>query len=66
MIGWGTVADIALYVARPARTIRNWAAQGTIPSQKHPETGQILVHAASARQHADTRERRKRLTSKVP
>lgn len=66
MIGWGTPEQVALYVGRPARTIRNWAARGVVPSQKHPETGQIMVHAASARKHADTRKRRKWLTSKAP
>lgn len=63
MTGWATPEQIAAYVHRPARTIRNWAAQGLIPSACEAETGRLIVHAASARRHAETRPTRNRLLS---
>lgn len=61
MIGWGTPAEVALYVGRPVKTIRNWAARGEIPSAC--VDGRIVVHAATARQYAATR---RRATAKQP
>jgi hypothetical protein len=63
--GWATPEQVAAYVHRPVRTIRNWAAQGLIPSACDAETGRLIVHAASARQHAETRPMRNRLLTRV-
>lgn len=60
MIGWGTPAEVALYVARPVRTIRNWARDGLIPSACDPATRTLMVHAGEARKVADRRATRRR------
>ena len=60
MSGWATPEHVALYVGRPVKTIRNWATLGLIPSACDPQTGRIVVHAASARRHAETRQTRRR------
>lgn len=58
MKGWGTPEQIALYVHRPAQTVRTWAKRGIIPSACDPQTHRLVVHAASARHIADTRQSR--------
>lgn len=65
MTGWGTPAEVAIYVGRPVRTIRNWAASGVIPSACDPETGALIVHAGATRRHAEQRQMRKRLPTAV-
>lgn len=53
MSGWGTPEQVALYVGRPARTIRTWAQRGQIPSACDVSSKRLLVHAASARRRAE-------------
>lgn len=56
MKGYGTVHEVALYVGRPVKTIRNWGIRNEIPTLK---VGTVtLYHAASARRLAETRRRR--------
>lgn len=57
MTGWGTPEQVALYVGRPARTIRTWAQRTQIPSACDLHTRRLVVHAASARQRANTGNR---------
>jgi hypothetical protein len=54
MKGWGTPEQIAIYVGRPARTIRTWAQRGTVPAACDVQTRRLVVHAAATRKHADT------------
>lgn len=60
MIGWGTVTQIALYTGRPARTIRDWARRGLIPSACDRRTKALMVEARAAREQAQTRQMRAR------
>lgn len=54
MKGWGTPEQVALYVGRPAQTIRTWAKRGKVPTACDLTTGRLVVHAASTRRHAES------------
>jgi len=58
MNGYGTLHEIALYVGRPVKTVRNWAIRGEIPTLQIGIKGPRLYHAATARRLAETREDR--------
>lgn len=61
MSGWGTPREIALYVGRPIRTVRNWATAGHVPAACDIRTRRLVVHAAQTRLYAEqtgTRRRR--------
>ena len=60
MIGWGTITQVALYTGRPARTIRDWARRGLIPSACDRSTGALMVEARAADEQAQTRQTRVR------
>lgn len=60
MTGWGTMTEVALYVGRPLRTVRNWAARGQIPAACRASDGMLIVHAASARQLSESKTTRPR------
>jgi hypothetical protein len=54
------IADAALVTGRPARTIRNWAADGRIERVTH--RGQVLVDLVAAVELSDQAARRNRST----
>lgn len=60
MNGWGTPPQIALYVGRPVKTVRNWATNGTVPTACRLDDKALVVHAESARRHAETTTSRNR------
>lgn len=50
---WVTPQLVSALVARPERTILNWAAKGLIASMRDPETGRLLVNYPAAKATAD-------------
>ncbi len=60
MKGWGTPPEIALYVGRPLKTVRNWASLGHIPVACRRRDKALVIHAESARRHSEQRASRKR------
>lgn len=52
---------VAAILKRPHRTIRNWAADGRIPSTKDPKTGALLVDGAAATLLHDQSQTRRRV-----
>lgn len=53
-----TVAETALVTQRPARTIRNWARDGHIPSTHR--NGRLLVDLVAANRRSEQTGRRNR------
>lgn len=60
MSGWGTPPEIALYIGRPLKTVRNWGAAGVVPIACRLADRALVIHAESARRHSDTRATRRR------
>lgn len=60
MKGWGTPPEIALYVSRPLKTVRNWATATVIPVACRISDRALVIHAESARRHSEQRKRRNR------
>lgn len=52
------VADVALVTNRPCRTIRNWAQDGLIPSERRD--GRLLVDLVAAAHRSEQAGRRQR------
>lgn len=65
MTGWGTPPEIALYIGRPLKTVRNWGAAGIVPIACRLTDGALVIHAESARRHSEARMLRKRGLSKI-
>lgn len=60
MKGWGTPPEVALYVGRPLKTVRNWGSTGVVPVACRLSDHALVIHAESARRHSETRALRNR------
>lgn len=60
MTGWGTPPQIALYLGRSLKTVRNWGNVGAVPMACRMSDHALVIHAESARRHAETTTQRNR------
>lgn len=60
MNGWGTPPEVALYIGRPLKTVRNWGSSMAVPTACRLSDKALVIHAESARRHSDERGVRNR------